>query len=115
MELSEVRLVIDVAEHGSLTRAAAARSTTQSALSRQLARIEREWRSRLFTRTGRGLKLTSVGERMLPRLKDLLSSAHQLRLELASEKKDLTGEVRIGRSEERRVGKECRSRWAPYH
>ena len=23
--------------------------------------------------------------------------------------------VRTGRSEERRVGKECRSRWSPYH
>ena len=23
--------------------------------------------------------------------------------------------VEIGRSEERRVGKECRSRWSPYH
>ena len=23
--------------------------------------------------------------------------------------------TRIGRSEERRVGKECRSRWSPYH
>ena len=26
---------------------------------------------------------------------------------------DLT--IRDGRSEERRVGKECRSRWSPYH
>src|SRR2546426_6301278 len=26
-----------------------------------------------------------------------------------------TGEFRIPRSEERRVGKECRSRWSPYH
>src|SRR3712207_6937627 len=25
------------------------------------------------------------------------------------------GEVRVDRSEERRVGKECRSRWSPYH
>ena len=25
------------------------------------------------------------------------------------------GEPKIGRSEERRVGKECRSRWSPYH
>ena len=24
-------------------------------------------------------------------------------------------EVQAGRSEERRVGKECRSRWSPYH
>jgi len=23
--------------------------------------------------------------------------------------------VKVGRSEERRVGKECRSRWSPYH
>ena len=23
--------------------------------------------------------------------------------------------VAVGRSEERRVGKECRSRWSPYH
>src|ERR1039457_5003094 len=25
------------------------------------------------------------------------------------------GQVRVQRSEERRVGKECRSRWSPYH
>ena len=25
------------------------------------------------------------------------------------------GQVFAGRSEERRVGKECRSRWSPYH
>ena len=24
-------------------------------------------------------------------------------------------ELKCGRSEERRVGKECRSRWSPYH
>ena len=28
---------------------------------------------------------------------------------------DATGEVATTRSEERRVGKECRSRWSPYH
>src|SRR3712207_8667979 len=27
----------------------------------------------------------------------------------------LLGEIQLGRSEERRVGKECRSRWSPYH
>ena len=26
-----------------------------------------------------------------------------------------TGYVGLSRSEERRVGKECRSRWSPYH
>src|SRR5256885_16610292 len=28
---------------------------------------------------------------------------------------DLYGRKRLFRSEERRVGKECRSRWSPYH
>ena len=28
---------------------------------------------------------------------------------------DLDDTVHYGRSEERRVGKECRSRWSPYH
>ena len=27
----------------------------------------------------------------------------------------LMHEKKVGRSEERRVGKECRSRWSPYH
>src|SRR2546429_9959889 len=28
---------------------------------------------------------------------------------------EFLADVRYGRSEERRVGKECRSRWSPYH
>ena len=27
----------------------------------------------------------------------------------------ITGQLKMYRSEERRVGKECRSRWSPYH
>src|SRR5438309_3477922 len=30
-------------------------------------------------------------------------------------KRGLTPDMAIARSEERRVGKECRSRWSPYH
>ena len=33
----------------------------------------------------------------------------------ASEQRKLTKAIKIARSEERRVGKECRSRWSPYH
>ena len=28
---------------------------------------------------------------------------------------DIIGKLTVARSEERRVGKECRSRWSPYH
>src|SRR3712207_9105611 len=36
-------------------------------------------------------------------------------LELALHRDHLLGDLGIGRSEERRVGKACRSRWSPYH
>ena len=35
--------------------------------------------------------------------------------QLASELSDLENKIAASRSEERRVGKECRSRWSPYH
>ena len=41
-------------------------------------------------------------------------SAHA-RHETFGEKLDVEGAVPLTRSEERRVGKECRSRWSPYH
>ena len=34
---------------------------------------------------------------------------------LKKTKKDRKKALQKGRSEERRVGKECRSRWSPYH
>ena len=44
------------------------------------------------------------------------------KLTLSAIKKDnakfnekMTVQIKDGRSEERRVGKECRSRWSPYH
>ena len=35
--------------------------------------------------------------------------------EIASQNIEFDGSNKIYRSEERRVGKECRSRWSPYH
>src|SRR5256885_10283600 len=38
-----------------------------------------------------------------------------LAAEIAAEAAHLLDDVTVARSEERRVGKECRSRWSPYH
>ena len=45
----------------------------------------------------------------------LLMSATQVVSVSASREDELREEQAITRSEERRVGKECRSRWSPYH
>ena len=52
-------------------------------------------------------------------LKDLLTDALALNKRLPADRKLFTNRLDVVRdflrSEERRVGKECRSRWSPYH
>ena len=55
-------------------------------------------------------KYLTVGFDMNQRRVDTLMSGHDVTLEVAD---DLLQDAI--RSEERRVGKECRSRWSPYH
>ena len=44
-----------------------------------------------------------------------LASLNNNVYKLRTEVENLSGSIRECRSEERRVGKECRSRWSPYH
>ena len=63
--------------------------------------------------TGQVLVFSYVGYAMEERKVDAASSVN---VSLKSSALSLDGVVVIGyRSEERRVGKECRSRWSPYH
>ena len=56
-------------------------------------------------------QLPHISNNQIPLSIDLI--IHQLVEAVAmDEKVEIRG---FGRSEERRVGKECRSRWAPYH
>ena len=40
---------------------------------------------------------------------------HQVKAVYVSDGSNIPEKAERGRSEERRVGKECRSRWSPYH
>src|SRR2546430_14028360 len=42
-------------------------------------------------------------------------AAEKLRTNLRSQRELVIFDPELSRSEERRVGKECRSRWSPYH
>lgn len=85
-----------VAELGSLTRAALHLDSNQSMLSRQINALERECNARLFVRTGRGVELSEVGQRIFPHVKALLSDAESLELEIRGEARLPFGQVTIG-------------------
>ena len=46
---------------------------------------------------------------------DIGKLINKRRTELELTLEDVGNAVGVSRSEERRVGKECRSRWSPYH
>lgn len=96
MNISTVRLFLEVAEAGSLSKVAARRQTVQSHISRQITEFEAQCGGRLFRRTGRGVELTEQGARAATRLRTWLQATEQLESELRSDAGQLMGEVRLG-------------------
>ena len=96
MNVASVRLFLEVAEAGSLSKVAARRQTVQSHISRQITDFEAECGGTLFRRTGRGVALTELGTRAVARLRPWLQETEQLTQELRSESGQLLGEVRLG-------------------
>ncbi|MEV6565967.1 LysR family transcriptional regulator [Streptomyces kronopolitis] len=90
MELQQMRYVVAVAETGGFTRAAERCRVVQSALSHQIARLEKDLGARLFERTSRSVRLTAAGEAFLPVARQALQTVERARAEVAA----ATGEVR---------------------
>ena len=65
LEVRHLRLVAEIADAGSMTRAAGRLCLTQSALSHQLRDIETRLETPLFARVGRKMVLTAAGRRVL--------------------------------------------------
>ena len=58
------KLFVDAIELGSLSKVAVTDGTSQPHVSRQIGELERRCGGRLFQRTGRGVVLTELGERV---------------------------------------------------
>ena len=96
MDFARLKLFVEVAEHGSLTKASIALSSVPSAISRKIAAFELECGGRLFHRTGRGVTLTELGQRILPRARELLDGLDCLSEDIRSNAGVPMGEVRVG-------------------
>ena len=95
-DLQKWRVFLAIAELGSLTRAAQFLDSNQSLLSRQLNALERECKNRLFTRTGRGVEMSEMGQRIFPQVKALLEDAERLEHDIRSEIHEPAGRVTVG-------------------
>jgi LysR family transcriptional regulator, nitrogen assimilation regulatory protein len=95
-DLHRWRTFLAVAELGSLTRAAIHLESNQSLLSRQINALERDCGARLFIRTGRGVSLSEVGQRIQERVKLLLADAESLESEIRGTAREPSGRVTLG-------------------
>lgn len=79
MELRQLEYFLAVWDNGGFTRAAEAMHVTQPGVSSQIRSLERELGHRLLDRSGRTLRLTEVGEAVLPYARAALEAATGLR------------------------------------
>lgn len=78
MELHQLRQLCAVVDHGSFTAAAAATHVSQSGISAQVAKLERELGQTLLERLPRAVRLTPAGEQLLPLVRRALDAVDQI-------------------------------------
>ena len=96
MELRQLRYFVTIARLENMTSAAEALHVAQPALSTQLAKLEDEWGTPLFDRTGRGIRLTEAGRALYHRAEAVLRGADDLTDLATAIRKGATGHLRIG-------------------
>jgi DNA-binding transcriptional LysR family regulator len=96
MELRHLRTIVAVAQHRSLTKAGEELYLTQSAISQQIRRLERELRIEVFRRTSRSVELTPEGRVILGYAQRVLAEVDGLQSELEELTGLLSGQLRIG-------------------
>lgn len=96
MELQQLRYVVEVADASSFTRAAERCFVTQSALSHQIAALERELGLRLFARSSRHVRLTEAGSAFLHHARIAVAAAGAAREDAAAAEGRVVGTVRLG-------------------
>jgi DNA-binding transcriptional LysR family regulator len=86
----------EFAAQGTIARTAEALAFTSSAVSQQLAQLQREAGIPLFRKAGRRLELTDVGRTLAARADELLGRAEAVEAELAAQAGAVRGTVRVG-------------------
>ena len=82
LDVRRMRVLREVAQHGSFSAAAEALSFTQSAVSQQIAALEREAGTTLVERSVRGIRLTDAGRALVRHTDAILGRLAEAEAEL---------------------------------
>src|SRR5918911_3135013 len=95
LDVRRLRVLREVAKQGSFSAAAEALSYTQSAVSQQIAALEREVGTKLVERNARGIRLTDAGEALVRHTDSVLATLAEAEAELEAIAGIRGGRVRL--------------------
>lgn len=90
-----LRLLFELRSRGTLAAVARAVHQSPSAVSQQLAQLQKDVGVELFRRVGRGVQLTAQGEVLAQRAAEVLDLLERAETDLAASLTSVTGRVRI--------------------
>ena len=95
MDFDALRAFAFTARYGNFTRAGEKMNLTQSAISRQVAKLEEGLGAVLFVRHTRGITLTEAGEALISRVEAILTDIDSLRPFVQNLTGSEAGKIRI--------------------
>ena len=95
IDLNDVRLLMQVVEHGSYTAAALATGIPKSTVSQRIAALEALVGTGLLRRTSRSFSLTEAGARLIPHARAIEELSRQVEQSFLEQGDDLQGTLRV--------------------
>ena len=99
VKLELYRVFLEVAQQGNISAAAQRLFISQSAVSQSVKQLEEQLQVRLFSRSTKGVNLTSEGKLLLEYVSHALGLLHSGEEKIAQSRQLLTGELIIGASD----------------
>ncbi|MFD3695212.1 LysR substrate-binding domain-containing protein [Streptomyces sp. NPDC058646] len=96
LNLERLRTLDALARHGSVSGAADGLHVTTSAVSQQMAKLEREVGQPLVARHGRGIRLTDAGRLLADHAARIISQVELAQADVEAQRGCAVGELRIG-------------------
>jgi DNA-binding transcriptional LysR family regulator len=95
LDVRRLRLLRELAARGTIAATADALSYTPSAVSQQLATLEREAGTALLEREARRVRLTDAGHALVARAEEVLAALERAEAELESGRREVRGTLRV--------------------
>jgi len=96
MDIRQLEIFLAVARLSSFTQAAHSLAVAQPAISQSIAKLEEELGLPLFDRSGRVVKLTEAGNRLIPHAERVLADIQSARQEIARMRGMASGRISVG-------------------